>query len=70
MAFKPSYIYDYIRKLCRQQAEVIQEHENKMFPTLDKENHDTRNIRSLHLAAVKHRNIQVTIMLLLHDLLH
>jgi hypothetical protein len=28
MAFKLLYIYDYIRKLCRQQAEVIQNHEN------------------------------------------
>jgi hypothetical protein len=28
MAFKVPYIYDYITKLCRQQAEVIQNHEN------------------------------------------
>jgi hypothetical protein len=28
MAFKLPYIYDYIAKLCRQQAEVIQNHEN------------------------------------------
>jgi hypothetical protein len=28
MAFKFPYIYDYIIKLCRQQAEVIQYHEN------------------------------------------
>jgi hypothetical protein len=28
MAFKLSYIYDYITKLCRQQAEVIQNNEN------------------------------------------
>jgi hypothetical protein len=27
-AFKLSYIYDYITKLCRQQAEGIQNHEN------------------------------------------
>jgi hypothetical protein len=27
-AFKIPYIYDYITKLCRQQAEVIQNHEN------------------------------------------
>jgi hypothetical protein len=30
MAFKLPYIYDYITKLCRQQAEVIQNHENAM----------------------------------------
>jgi hypothetical protein len=28
MAFKLPYIYDYITKLCRQQSEVIQNHEN------------------------------------------
>jgi hypothetical protein len=28
MAFKLPYVYDYITKLCRQQAEVIQNHEN------------------------------------------
>jgi hypothetical protein len=28
MAFKLPYIYDYTTKLCRQQAEVIQNHEN------------------------------------------
>jgi hypothetical protein len=28
MTFKLPYIYDYITKLCRQQAEVIQNHEN------------------------------------------
>jgi hypothetical protein len=29
MAFKLLYVYDYITKLCRQQAEVIQNHENE-----------------------------------------
>jgi hypothetical protein len=28
MAFKLSYVYDYITKLCGQKAEVIQNHEN------------------------------------------
>jgi hypothetical protein len=28
MAFKLLYVYDYITKLCGQQAEVIQNHEN------------------------------------------
>jgi hypothetical protein len=30
-AFNLSYIYDYIKKVCRQQAEVIQTDENDMF---------------------------------------
>jgi hypothetical protein len=29
MAFQIPYVYDYITKLCRQQAEVIQNHENE-----------------------------------------
>jgi hypothetical protein len=28
MAFKLPYIYDYVAKLCRQQAEVVVNHEN------------------------------------------
>jgi hypothetical protein len=53
MAFTLPYIYDYITKLCKQQAEVIQNHENEMFATLDKANPDTGNIRGLNLAAVR-----------------
>jgi hypothetical protein len=29
VAFKIPYVYDYITKLCRQQAEVIQNHDNE-----------------------------------------
>jgi hypothetical protein len=29
MAFNLLYLYDYVAKLCRQQAEVIQNHENE-----------------------------------------
>jgi hypothetical protein len=29
VAFQISYVYDYITKSCRQQAEVIQNHENE-----------------------------------------
>jgi hypothetical protein len=29
VAFKLPYVYDYITKLCMQQAEVIQNHENE-----------------------------------------
>jgi hypothetical protein len=28
-AFNLAYVYDYITKLCRQQAEVIENHENE-----------------------------------------
>jgi hypothetical protein len=29
VAFKIPYVYDYITKLCRQQAEIIQNHDNE-----------------------------------------
>jgi hypothetical protein len=29
IAFKIPYVYDYITKLCRQEAEVIQNHDNE-----------------------------------------
>jgi hypothetical protein len=31
MAFQIPFVYDYTAKLCRQQAEVIQNNENKNF---------------------------------------
>jgi hypothetical protein len=42
MAFKLRYIYGYITKLCRQQAEVIQNHENA-------------NVRNIGLGEPRHR---------------
>jgi hypothetical protein len=34
--FQTTYVYDYtITKLCRQQAEVIQNHENALFAKLE-----------------------------------
>jgi hypothetical protein len=33
-AFNLPYVYDYITKLCRQQAEVIQNHENERVPVI------------------------------------
>jgi hypothetical protein len=42
MAFKIPYVYDYITKLCRQQAEVIQ-------------NHDNDNVRNIGQGEARHR---------------
>jgi hypothetical protein len=41
-AFNLPYVYDYITKLCRQQAEVIQNHENE-------------HIRSIGQGKARHR---------------
>jgi hypothetical protein len=42
LAFQIPFVYDYITKLCRQQAEVIQ-------------NHDNGNVRSIGLGEAPHR---------------
>jgi hypothetical protein len=42
MAFKIPYVYDYITKVCRQQAEVIQ-------------NHDNKNVRNIGQGETRHR---------------
>jgi hypothetical protein len=60
MAFNILYVYDYITKLCRQQAEVILIMIMKMFATLDRAKPDTGNTRGLNLAAVKHTTVQVS----------
>jgi hypothetical protein len=59
MAFPVPYIYNYVTKLCRQQAEVIQNHENENV-------HDIANGEARHrkymrpkLAAVKRTTVQV-----------
>jgi hypothetical protein len=60
MAFKLPYVYDYIIKLCRQQAEVIRNQENANVRNIGQGEPDTGNIRDLNLAAVKHTTVQVT----------
>jgi hypothetical protein len=57
---KLPHLYDYITKLCRQQAEVIQNHDNKKFATLDKARPETGNMRGINLAAVNYTTVQVT----------
>jgi hypothetical protein len=46
--FSLPYIYDYITKLCRQQAEVTQNHENgHVHSAYDKAKPDVKNVRGL-----------------------
>jgi hypothetical protein len=59
-AFKLPYAYDYITKLCRQQAEVIQNHENEHVRSLGQGEARHRDVRGLNLAAVKLTTVQVT----------
>jgi hypothetical protein len=62
MAFKIQYVYDYITRLCRQQSEVIQNHDNENVRGIGQGETDIESIRGLNLAAVKHATVQVTIM--------
>jgi hypothetical protein len=34
VAFQNPYVYDYITKLCRKRAEMIQKHENENVPNI------------------------------------
>jgi hypothetical protein len=60
MAPNLPYVYDYITELCRQQAEVIQNHENKYVRSIAQG--EVRHIkkRGLNLAAVSLTTVQVT----------
>jgi hypothetical protein len=64
MAFKLPYVYNYITKLCRQEAEVVQNHENANVRSIEQGERRHRNKRGLNLAAVKHTTVQLTTLLL------
>jgi hypothetical protein len=51
VAFQIPYVYDYITKSCRQQAEVILNHENENVRYIG-QGESTENIRGSNLAAV------------------
>jgi hypothetical protein len=59
-AFSIPYVYDYRTKLSREQAEVIQNHENANVRNIGQAKPDTENTRGLNLAAVKRTTVQVT----------
>jgi hypothetical protein len=60
LAFKISYVYDYINKLCRRQAEIILNHENPIVREIGQGKPGIGNIRGLNLAAVKSTTVQVS----------
>jgi hypothetical protein len=53
MAFQVPYIYDYITKLCRQQAKVIQNHENGLIRNIRKDEAWHRKYKRLKLGSSK-----------------
>jgi hypothetical protein len=69
ISFKIPYVYDYtcITKLCRQQAIVIQHHENIKVHKLDKAKPE-REKKKLNLAVVGHMTIEVIKLVLQPEL--
>jgi hypothetical protein len=59
-AFHMPYIYDYITKSSRQQAEVIQNHENENVHYIGQGEAQHRKYKRLNLAAVMCMTVQVT----------
>jgi hypothetical protein len=77
MAFQIPYVHDYITKLCRQQAEIIQNHCNKNVRNIGQGEANHRKYKRLKLAAVKHTTVQVSRLLwyrklqkIVHNLLY
>jgi hypothetical protein len=53
MAFQVPYIYDYVKKLCRQQTEVTQNHENTNVRDIGKGEARQRKYKSLKAGGVQ-----------------
>jgi len=60
VTFKIPYIYNSVTKLSKQQAEVIQNHENLMSTTQTKAKLNTQNTKGPNLVAVGHTTVQVS----------
>jgi hypothetical protein len=60
VAFQIPYVYNYITKLCRRQAEIIHNHENENVRNIEKAKPHTENIIGSDLAAVTCTTVQVS----------
>jgi hypothetical protein len=58
--FQIPYVYDYITKLCKKQAEVIKNHENENVRYMEKAKPSIENIKGLNLAAVICTTVEVS----------
>jgi hypothetical protein len=67
-AFNLPYVYDYITKLCRKQAEVIRNHENEHVRDIGQGEARHRIIIVLNLEVVKIMTLQVTSQTLQHKI--
>jgi hypothetical protein len=63
VALKIPYVYDYITKLCKRQAEIIHNHENENVRNIGQGEPHIENIKVINLAAVIYTTIQVSRLL-------
>jgi hypothetical protein len=63
-AFNIPYVYDYITKLCRQQAEVTKNHENANISNIGKGKAQHRKYKRLKLGGGQALAVQVSRLLL------
>jgi len=60
VAFNIPYIYDFITRLCRQEADVIRNHENPYIRNTGTVKVHTESIRDVHLAAARPTPLQAS----------
>jgi hypothetical protein len=60
MVFNLLHVYNYTTKLCGQQAEGIQNHENERISNIGQDKTRLGNVRGLNHAEVRLTTIQVT----------
>jgi len=60
LAFQIPYVYDYITKICRKQAEVIQNHDNVNFRNIGKTKPNIGNVKGKNLVPVRHTIVEVS----------
>ena len=54
VAYRIPHVHDFMPKICRQQAEVIRNHDNESVLTIGQ-------VRGLNLAAVKYTAVQMSV---------
>jgi hypothetical protein len=60
LTFHIPYVYDYVTKIRRKEAEVIQNHDNINFRNMGKNEAQRRKHKSSDLVAVRHTILQVS----------
>jgi hypothetical protein len=60
VAFQIPYVYDYIRKLCRRQAEIVHNHENENVRNIGQGETPHREHKRLNWAVVIYTTVEVS----------